>query len=208
MQTDRATLRRSISPAEPLWCLIGGRTIQTGKGVLGRPKETFVRLRSSASPGDRALIPRGLWACFFHLNRSALAPARKSLGLGRAEPLRKFCGVSLGAGMCARAAPLAYLAHKWVPTSVRTASTRRSCLLAFGAQRDSILQRDRILLRVLRPRRVTLVQMFRPFRLRESNGHGNYEQRHSESLQHSFFVLVAGWVRACKWAPLDQPRRA
>jgi hypothetical protein len=34
-----------------------------GEGSVG--KETFVRLRSSASPGDRALLPRGLWARFF-----------------------------------------------------------------------------------------------------------------------------------------------
>jgi hypothetical protein len=32
-QTDRATLRRSISPAEPLWCPIRAATIQTAKGV-------------------------------------------------------------------------------------------------------------------------------------------------------------------------------
>jgi hypothetical protein len=29
-------LRRSISPAEPLWCLIGALTIHTGKGVTGK----------------------------------------------------------------------------------------------------------------------------------------------------------------------------
>jgi hypothetical protein len=31
-QSRRIGPRRSISPAEPLWCLIGGRTIRTGKG--------------------------------------------------------------------------------------------------------------------------------------------------------------------------------
>jgi hypothetical protein len=41
-QSRRIGRRRSVSQAEPLWCLIGGRTIRTGKGVLGRPKETFV----------------------------------------------------------------------------------------------------------------------------------------------------------------------
>ena len=29
-------LRHSISPAEPLWCLIGALTIRTGKGVSGK----------------------------------------------------------------------------------------------------------------------------------------------------------------------------
>jgi hypothetical protein len=75
-------------------------------------------------------------------------------------------------------------------SSVRTASTRRSCLLAFGAQRDSILQRNRILLRVLRPRRVTLVQILRPFRLRKSNGQRNYEQRHTDPLLRTFLQAL------------------
>jgi len=45
---------------------------------LGRRKETFVRLRSSASPGDRALATRGLRACFF----SAVGPQEPSAPVG------------------------------------------------------------------------------------------------------------------------------
>ena len=35
-------LRRSISLAEPLWCLIRALTMRTGKGVSGRPRETLL----------------------------------------------------------------------------------------------------------------------------------------------------------------------
>ena len=45
---------------------------------MGRRKETFVRLRSSASPGDRALATRGLRACFF----SAVGPQEPSAPVG------------------------------------------------------------------------------------------------------------------------------
>jgi hypothetical protein len=34
-------LRRSISPAEPLWCLIGAITITRGRECRERPKKTL-----------------------------------------------------------------------------------------------------------------------------------------------------------------------
>ena len=40
------------------------------------------------------------------------------------------------------------------------------------------------------PRRVTLVQMLRPFRLRKSNGHRNYEERRTDPLLRTFLQAL------------------
>jgi hypothetical protein len=58
----------------PYW---GGAEFGRGRECWEDLKKLLFVLRSSASPGDRALVPCGLWARFFQLNRSALAPTPK-----------------------------------------------------------------------------------------------------------------------------------
>jgi hypothetical protein len=65
-------LRRCIPPAEPRWCLIRARTIQTGK-CRERPEETSVLLLSE--PPVIALSHAGPWARFF-LRQNRMAGAR------------------------------------------------------------------------------------------------------------------------------------
>ena len=65
-------LRRCIPPAEPRWCLIRARTIQTGK-CRERPEETSVLLLSK--PPVIALSHAGPWARFF-LRQNRMAGAR------------------------------------------------------------------------------------------------------------------------------------
>jgi hypothetical protein len=108
--------------------------------------------------------------------------------------------VSLRAGMCESAAPLADLAHKWTATCVCSAGACRGHLLVFGAHRDRILLRGRILLHMPRHhcrfvpvrvrRRLRLVRMLTPLCLCNSNGHRSYKQGYDDGLQHSFFVTL------------------
>ena len=76
--TDRAKFTPQYFPGRASLVPYWGTHNSDGEGVLGRRKETFVRLRSSASPGDRALATRGLRACFF----SAVGPQEPSAPVG------------------------------------------------------------------------------------------------------------------------------
>ena len=84
-------MRRCISQAEPRWCLIRARTIQTGK-CRERPKETlFVLLLSE--PPVIALSHAGPWARFF-LRQNRMAGARRTFGPARSYYLKTIEGTS------------------------------------------------------------------------------------------------------------------
>jgi hypothetical protein len=83
-------LRRCIPPAEPRWCLIRARTIQTGK-CRERPEETSVLLLSE--PPVIALSHAGPWARFF-LRQNRMAGARRTFGPARSYYLKTIEGTS------------------------------------------------------------------------------------------------------------------
>src|SRR5215469_13745659 len=55
-------LRLCIASPKPLWCLINALKIPMGMGNVGKTQRDSVLTCSSASPGDRARLPRGSWA--------------------------------------------------------------------------------------------------------------------------------------------------
>jgi hypothetical protein len=77
-EQSRLQIRAAVFPRPSLFgALLGGAKSGRGRECWEDLKKLLFVLRSSASPGDRALVPCGLWARFFQLNRSALAPTPK-----------------------------------------------------------------------------------------------------------------------------------